>query len=591
MRRSRRVGALAGIAVAVAAMVLIVGCAAKPPRARALIKAREAAGATTNPTYRMSLLTGVGIEWLRLDKREGRAILHDVLSTAEGSDASANARADVVARCAIALAGADPTHAPAILLDGLRRLRRIDPQSDARYSLLAALATRDLNQAVSIAKRLPTGERSLAFAHIARALAPTDLKGATILMTDAVAAPSSPANQRDRWWADVALAAAGRNPTDAVALARNHVSEPRWAARVLFAAVEALTPHDRTAARALVAAEGQPGIQVWGWMALAHASRGEQRQAACEEARRALRDEWAAAMLPKWVGHDLRHLGLQVVRATASRTHTPETVRFSLVAQWSLFAVLESESPSTGYPGPREQAAHYLASAEGWMSRPPRDDELGMVMAAASYVDPLEMLRIYEELLEPASRKHMTAARWFVLSATHHLIARLDLATARRTLGRKPVQFRGVPSAETELVTIAGRLIQMGEPKRAAEWMASAQRALEQRKAEAREYPDDEAIKSRLWESLRWVAIGWAELGKPDEAMRAADEIRDRGKAGETYLTIAQILGGARPPKMDHFEAVRQVATWLDAMAQPNNPVLPWTAAAPADGHRSRLHT
>ena len=88
---------------------------------------------------------------------------------------------------------------------------------------------------------------------------------------------------------------------------------------------------------------------------------------------------------------------------------------------------------------------------------------------------------------------------------------------------------------------------------------------------------------------MRWVAIGWAELGKPDEAIKTADEIRDRDTAGETYLTIAQILGGARPPKTDHFEAVRQVATWLDAIAQPNDPALPWTAAPPARAGAPRV--
>lgn len=575
--------------VAFAIVVLLAGCARRPPRVRALIKAREAGQATTNPTFRMSLLTGVGIEWLRLDKREGRAILRDVLSEAERSDTSAEVRADVVGQCSVALADADPSQASMILLDGLRRLRRIDPHSDARYSLLAALATRDLDQAVSVAKGLTGGERSLGLAHIAQALASTDLKRATELMSAALAAPSPIANEGDRWWTDLAVAAAEKHPTEGVALAGNRIGESRLRARVLFAAVEALAPHDRAAARALVAAEPDPGIQVWGWMALAHASRGEQRQAACEDARRALKNEWAAAMIPKWLPHDLRHVGLQVVRATTSPRHTPDHTRFSLVTQWSLFAVLEGESPSKGYPGAGEQAARDLASAEGWMSTPPRDEELGAVMAAASYVDPRKALRIYGDLLKRAPANDFEGPPWIALVGARYLIVRIDSTAVERMLAREPAESRRLLSVPTKLATTAGLLVQIGEPKRATEMIAAARQALDKQASDAREHRDDKVMQRGLWESMRLVAIGLAETGKYDDAIRVADGIRDRGEAGETYLTIAQIAGGERPKAMDRFEAVRQVATRFDGMLRGADPVLPWTPPLPSSTRTSRI--
>lgn len=562
--------------------MLTTGCARKPPRLVALVRARDAAEATNNPTYRLSLLTGVGVEWLRLDRREGGAILRDVLEMAQRADAHMDARADAVERSAAALAEADPAHAVPILLDGWQRLDRIDPRSDARYPLLAALASRDVKRALRLANRLPGAERALALAHIARAIAGADAKRATELMASAISAPSPIASESDRWWAEVAVAAAAKDPTAAVTLAGDHVSEPRLRARVLFAAVEAVTAKDQSAARRLIAAEGRPDIQVWGWMGLAHASRGGQREAACQDAQRALRDEWAAAMLPKWLPEALRDLGVRVVRTTM-RPHISRSVRFSLVAQWSLFAALESESSSKGYPGPAERAARYLASAEEWTSKPPRDAELGMVMAAASYVDPAKALRIHEALLRRAPATHMEAAPWVALTGTAHLIARVDPAAAKRMLAREPAELRRLVSPSTQLATIGERLVLIGEPKRATAMLADAQRALEAQKLDARRHRNDGARQRHLWESMRWVAIGLAEVGKPEQALRAADEIRDRGKAAETYLAIAQILGGARPKRPDRFEAVKRAAVWLDGMTEPQAPLLPWTPSAQAN--------
>lgn len=531
--RKLAVGFVVGLAL------VLPACVRSSPVARALSMARRHAQAMKDPGQKLALLTAIGVEWMAIDPRRSTAILHEAKESAtRRKDIGDRARVAAIARCAVTLSRIEPQQATSILLDALRQIEHIDNTSIDRFNLLAALASYDVDEALKAANHLPSDQRKTAFGEMGRRIAATDFTRGKTLMAAALGGRSPLVDEADSLWAELAIAAARDHPTEVLRLSKQKIAHNATRTRVLWAVLEALAPTEWTRAETAIREEPEPTVRCWGYIVLAHESRGRQRLVAIERARQVIGSE-----------------------------RVSEANRFSLVTRQCLLAVMAADP---------DVAQRHLLAAEKASGNPPGSPELGLLLAAASYTDPGKVMDICGELIRRTDdADSASAARWVVALTAKHA-ARVDNVAAKLLLvdrAKSGEPLESAPAAEL-LAGLARSTLRVG-PRASAEWLV--QQAHEALRAQQRtdENQSKHAQDPRaLWQSMAAVAVATAEFGDGEEAMRIAASISDPAVAASTCLEIARALGRPAVDTWDPFDAVHRVAVQLQGvLLRPADPV------------------
>lgn len=547
--------------LALSLVSFLPGCARRPPAVTALTMAQRKVAETKDQDKKLVLLTDIAVALLRHDPPKGKALLSEAHRLAlSNAEAGPTARVYAIAQRAFALSALDPPSATAILTQAVDDAERVYPPSRSEHtpgdspimtpgylvmsasnqydSLLAALATSDPDGAVARAGALPPEQRSPALAAIAESIARSDVDGAARLMERALESPRPTALSPPDWlWRDLCIAGAPGQPRKAMSLAGAKLRPSRERAQVLEWVVAALTHKGRPAVEQVIAQETNPVMRAWGWLSLAHQSRGEERDSAIRRA-----------------------------AETLEQAKLSELDRSTAVTEWCLLAVLAHSA---------ETAMQYLDAAESAQHIPPLDYERGMVLAAACYVDHPRAMKIHQELL--AKRRDGPDRRSVnsVLTCVNHVVARVDVDTAKRTVTDAPAWAHGILPAAAQLAHMAIKALPVAGKDPARRLVRAAERELAAQEQRVNQDPNNYQDQSSLPRAMETVALGLAALGDASGAFRLAGRIRDPGSAGQTYMAIAGLLESKPTARMDAFEALDSLARPMGLLSAPYEPAAP----------------
>lgn len=533
----------------------------------ALAHAERKAAATKDPDEKLVLLTGIGIQLLPHDPQRGKALLSEARQIALHSNkASPTARVYAIAQRALAFSALDRRNAPSTLAQAVREAEGVYAPRGSREvvldsspivtvasliqsaswqygSLLATMAALDPDRALQVAKRLPDKERKSVLAEIAESIARSNLPRAARLLQTALQPPLVVIFPS--WhWRNLCIAAASTQPRKAISLARSKLPSSPEHAQVLEAVVTALARKDRPAAEDVITQETDPVMRAWGWLALAHVSQGGQRDSAIRRA-----------------------------AETIGRAKLSESARSTAVTEWCVLAVMAR---------PGAVAKKYLAAAEGAQHTPPLDYERGMMLAAACYVDPAKAMKIHRELLAKRRTGPNRRSVDAVLTFLNHLVARVDVRAAERTVTEAPDWARETFPAAVQMAYTAVQTVPLDGEDRARQLMRAAQRELAAQRKRVKAGAADYYDESSLPQAMEMVALGLAATGDASAALRLAGQIGDPGSAGQTYLAIARYVGQQPAARTDAYAALQSVASSTELLSRPYELAVPHSGARPA---------